>query len=104
MMEGFGSVPIIDEHQRLLGVVSEHDLLEALDDGQRWADLKAEEIMSRTPYSVGQEATMGTLIHVLKASKLIHVPVVDAQNRLVGIVARRDVVRACLDAGIGTNV
>ena len=104
MVEGFGSVPIVDENQRLIGVVSEHDLLTALDSGQRWADLKAQDIMSHNPYSVRQETTVATLIHVLKASDLIRVPVVDAQNHLIGIVARRDVVRACLDAGIGTNI
>lgn len=98
MVEGFGSIPIVDEQQRLIGVVSEHDLLTVLDRGQRWADLKAQDIMSRNPYSVRKETTVATLIHVLKASDLIRVPVVDAKNQLIGIVARRDVVRACLEA------
>jgi CBS domain-containing protein len=104
MVEGFGSVPIVDEQQRLIGVVSEHDLLIALDRGRPWGDLTAQDVMSRNPYSVRQETTVATLIHVLKASDLIRVPVVDAQNHLIGIVARRDVVRACLDEGIGTNI
>jgi CBS domain-containing protein len=99
IVEGFGSVPIVDGQQRLVGVMSEHDLLAALDRGQRWVDLTALDIMSRNPYSVRRETTVATLIHVLKASDLIRVPVVDPQNRLVGIVARRDVVRACLQAG-----
>jgi CBS domain-containing protein len=104
MVEGFGAVPIVDEDQRLIGVVSEHDLLVALDSRQLWADLTAQDIMSRHPYSVMQKTTVATLIHMLKTSDLIRVPVVDAQNHLIGIVARRDVVRACLDAGIGTNI
>lgn len=103
MIEGFGSVPIIDGQQRLIGVVSEHDLLAALDGGRRWEDLKVQDIMSRNPYSVRKETMVTTLIHVLKASDLIRVPVVDARNRLVGIVARRDVVRACLEAGSDAN-
>lgn len=98
MIEGFGSVPIVDEQQRLTGIVSEHDLLTALDVGRRWEDLTAQDIMSRNPYSVRQETTVATLIHVLKASDLIRVPVVDARNQLIGVVARRDVVRACLQA------
>jgi CBS domain-containing protein len=40
-----------------------------------------------------------TLIHVLRASDLIRVPVVDADDKLVGIIARRDVLRAYLAAG-----
>ena len=88
---------LCDEQQRLIGIVSEHDLLAALDGGRRWADLEAQDIMSGNPYSVRKETTVATLIHVLKASDLIRVPVIDARNQLVGIVARRDVVRACLD-------
>ena len=33
MMEGFGSVPIIDTANRLVGIVSENDLLQALRKG-----------------------------------------------------------------------
>ena len=99
MIQGFGSVPIVDDQHRLIGVLSEHDLLASLDRGQRWSDIAAEEVMSRNPYSVRTEMTLGTLVHVLKASDLVRVPVVDAQNKLVGIVARRDVLRACLAAG-----
>lgn len=103
MVEGFGSVPIVDEQQRLIGVVSEHDLLTILDRGQRWVNLKVQDVMSRNPYSVRMETTVATLIHVLKASDLIRVPVVDAENHLVGIVARRDVVRACLNEESGAK-
>ena len=103
MVEGFGSVPIVDEQQRLIGVVSEHDLLAVLDRGERWANLTAQDVMTRNPYSVRMETTVATLIHVLKASDLIRVPVVDAQDHLIGIVARRDVVRACLNVESGSK-
>ena len=99
MTKGFGAVPIVDKGKRLLGVVSEHDLLAALDRGQGWAGVTAKDIMSVNPYSVRPETTVGTLIHVLKESDLIRVPVVSAQNKLVGVVARRDVVRAALKHG-----
>lgn len=99
MIEGFGAVPIVDHQQRLVGIVSEHDLLFSLNQGQPWGDLAAEEIMTRNPYSVRPEMTVATLVHVLQASNLIRVPVVDAQDTLIGIVARRDIVRAYLEAG-----
>lgn len=102
-IEGFGSVPIVDEQQRLVGIVSEHDLLAILDRGQRWSDLTAREVMSGNPYTVRKEMIVATLIHVLKASDLIRVPVVDAQDKLIGIVARRDIVKAVLNAGTVTK-
>jgi CBS domain-containing protein len=99
MIEGFGAVPVVDAEDRLLGIVSEHDLLGALDDGKKLGAVTASDIMTCNPYSIHPEAMIPTLIHVLRASDLIRVPVVDADDKLVGIIARRDVLRAYLAAG-----
>ena len=99
MIEGFGAVPVVDAEDRLLGIVSEHDLLGALDDGKKLGAVTASDIMTCNPYSIHPEAMIPTLIHVLRASDLIRVPVVDAKDKLVGIIARRDVLRAYLAAG-----
>ena len=99
MIEGFGAVPVVDAEDKLLGIVSEHDLLAALDDGHKLGAVTAGEIMTYNPYSIHPEAMLPTLVHVFRASDLIRVPVVDAKDKLVGIIARRDVLRAYLAAG-----
>jgi CBS-domain-containing membrane protein len=97
MVGGFGSVPIVDERGRLVGIVSEYDLLMSLEQGHRWCDVTVAEIMSPNPYSVLPQTDLGTLVHVLLTSELIRVPVIDAAGALIGIVARRDIVRAYLN-------
>jgi len=99
MIEGFGAVPVIDGKRKLAGIVSEHDLLAAIDDGHSLGALTAGDIMTGNPYSVRPETNLGTLVHVLRASDLVRVPVVDAKDRLVGIIARRDVLRTYLSSG-----
>ncbi len=99
MIEGFGAVPVVDARDKLLGIVSEHDLLAALDEGHKLGAVSASEIMTCNPYSIHPEALLSTLVHVFRASDLIRVPVVDAKDKLVGIIARRDVLRAYLAAG-----
>ena len=99
MIEGFGAVPVVDAKDRLLGIVSEHDLLGALDDGHKLGAVTASDIMTFNPYSIHPEAMLPTLVHVFRASDLIRVPVVDAKDKLVGIIARRDVLRAYLASG-----
>ena len=94
------NVPVVDQAKQLTGVVSEHDLLSALDEGQAWSDQTAKDLMTENPYSVPPETTLSTLIHVLTESDLMSVPVVNAGNRLVGVVTRRDVVRAALRPGV----
>jgi CBS domain-containing protein len=90
MIEGFGSVPVLDGRRRLVGIVSEHDLLGAMDDGHELGTVTARDVMTGNPYSVRPETTLGTLVRV---------PVVDEQDRLIGIVARRDVLRTYLGCG-----
>lgn len=99
MIEGFGAVPVIDKTRMLIGIVSEHDLLGAIDDGQSLGALTARDVMTGNPYSVRPETDLGTLVHVLRASDLVRVPVVDAKDRLVGIIARRDVLKTYLSVG-----
>ena len=96
MIEGFGAVPVVDGARKLIGIVSEHDLLAAMDDGHALGELTAVDVMTANPYSVRPETTLGTLVHVLRASDLVRVPVVDAKDRLIGIIARRDILRTYL--------
>ncbi len=99
MIEGFGAVPVVENGRKLTGIVSEHDLLAAIDDGHPLATVSAKDIMTANPYSVRPETTLGTLVHVLRASDLVRVPVVNAKEKLVGIIARRDLLRAYLATG-----
>ncbi|MCA9456002.1 MAG: CBS domain-containing protein [Nitrospiraceae bacterium] len=96
MMEGFGSVPIIDETSKLVGIVSEFDLLKALRKGKNLEDVTAGDIMTANPLSVTQDTNVLTLIDVLQNNHLIRVPVVDSKGKLIGIVARRDLLRGYL--------
>jgi len=103
MIEGFGAVPVVDKQRKLVGIVSEHDLLAAIDDGHGLGKVTAGEIMVGNPYSIRPETNLQTLVHVLRASDLVRVPVVDEKDRLVGIIARRDVLRTYLSAGSSNN-
>lgn len=100
MVEGFGAVPIVDRTNRLVGIVSEHDLLRSLEKGQKWGEVSAKDIMTPNPYSIRPDTDLATLVHVLQVSNLIRVPVVVADDKLVGIVARRDILRAYLNYGV----
>lgn len=96
MAEGCGAVPVVDGAKKLVGIVSEHDLLTAIDGGHPLKAVTAGDIMTANPYAIPQETTLGTLVHVLSASDLVRVPVVDHEGRVVGIVARRDLLRTYL--------
>jgi len=99
MMEGFGSVPIIDSAEKLVGIVSEFDLLKALRKGNKLAEVLAGDIMTPNPISAIQSMDVLALIDILQNNHLIRVPVVDGNGKLIGIVARRDILRGYLQSG-----
>ena len=96
MIEGFGGMPIVDDDRRLVGIVTEFDLLAALDRGLLLSELTAQQIMTGVPISVRKDMDAQRLIHLLKTNHLIRVPVVDQEDRLIGVVARRDILRSYL--------
>jgi CBS domain-containing protein len=88
----------VDEKQKLMGIVTEFDLVAALDSGKRLGNLEAQDLMTREVIRVSPHIDMRTLIGVLQTNHLLRVPVVDQDGKLIGIVARRDVVRGYLSA------
>lgn len=101
MIERFGGVPIVDDGHRLVGLVTEFDLLAALDRGKRLDGLAAHDVMTCEPMRVTPQTDVRTVMHVLQTNHFIRVPVVDREGRLVGLVARRDVLRGYLSSKAG---
>ena len=95
-MGGFGSVPIVDKERKLIGIISEFDLLRTIMSGKELEKITAAEIMTREIVSVNGEALSEEIIDVLQRRHLIRVPVVDKDGKLIGIVARRDILQGYL--------
>ena len=102
--------PVIDENRRVIGVVSEADLLakEALADGQAGipgavagllhhkqhekADaLTAGEMMTHPAVTVRPDDTVEHAARMMYTLRVKRLPVVDAGGHLIGIVSRSDV-------------
>jgi CBS domain-containing protein len=89
-------MPVTDREGRVLGVVSEEDILRALMEQKNLGALTAEDIMSKNLAAVGSETSVEGVMQVLHDEGIVRVPVVDS-GRLVGIISRADVIRAALD-------
>ena len=85
----FGSLPVVDEEGTLVGIVSEYDLLQAMIEGRDLRKILATEIMSAHPVTVTEDQTLVQVADLFQDRYLTRVPVV-RNNKLVGILARRD--------------
>jgi CBS domain-containing protein len=95
-MGGFGSVPITTAGDVVVGIVSEYDILNAIQAGKDLNTVTAKEVMTKTPVAVPEEMSAKEIIAILQSKHLIRVPVVDKNGVLIGIVARRDILMGYL--------
>lgn len=56
--------------------------------------LTVAEIMTREPYTLGPDDTLGTARELLAEHHIRHIPIVSAEGRLIGVVSQRDVLAA----------
>ena len=89
-------MPVTDRDGRVLGVVSEEDILRALMEQKDLGVLTAEDIMSKNLAAVDSETSVESVMQILHDEGILRVPVIDS-GRLVGIISRADVIRAALD-------
>src|SRR5262245_19266889 len=109
---GISAVPVIDRENRVIGIVSEGDLLHRAETGTErrrswWLDMvsstnklageyikshsgKVKDVMTRDVLSVTEETSVAVL---LETNRIKRVPVV-RDGKIVGIVSRANLVRA----------
>ncbi|GGO69243.1 CBS domain-containing protein [Nonomuraea cavernae] len=117
---GISAVPVVDDDRHVIGMVSEADLLRKEEfreqfyrEGyqpplrarlrhpkgrQKAAGDTAAELMSSPAISVSPEASAVSAARLMDSRDVKRLAVVDPDNRLVGIVSRRDLVKLFLRA------
>lgn len=106
-----GGLPVVDAAGRMIGVFSESDLLrEEGQEGSPWLDImvgqdekpgaalqlgtrKVVDIMTRQLTTIAPSASIAEACRLLHDHRLRRLPVVDG-DKLVGMIARADLVRA----------
>jgi len=95
------NAPVVESQsgrKKLLGFVSEQDCLEALSNEMFYGNPSplqtASTLMRKHPVCVSPDADLFALASVFVSHRFRHLPVVDDAQCLLGIVSRRDVLKA----------
>lgn len=84
-----GGIPVVDDSGRLIGIVTNRDLR-----FQDNPDTPIREVMtSENLITVGPKTTITEATEVLRRHRIEKLPVVDADNRLVGLITYRDITK-----------
>jgi len=91
-----GSVLVVDEHDRLLGIFTGRDAVKVLAKGGNAAKVALERAMTREPVTIGPEAKAIDALRMMNDGGFRHVPVVE-RGHIRGIVSRADFKGAEID-------
>jgi len=92
--EHVGSIPIIEDEQsrKLVGIVTDRDLtLRIVAEGLDAKSTKIESIMTRNVVTCSAEDDLQKVVDAMSKYQLRRIPVVDDDNKILGIIAQADV-------------
>lgn len=100
-MEDVGSVPVIDQERTriLIGIVTDRDLaIHVVAEGLDPRSTRIEEVMTRDPVRCKVDEDVEEALDAMKDYQIRRIPVVDEQNRIVGIISQADVATRLKDS------
>ncbi len=87
-----GGIPIVDDSGILIGIVTNRDLRFEKNDGRPIMEVMTSEHL----VTANEGISMADAEEVLQAHKIEKLPVVDANNKLVGLITFRDITRVSI--------
>jgi CBS domain-containing protein len=105
MLEGrFGTLPVVDAHGRLAGIITDRDIAMAASTRQRSAShIAVHEAMSQAVRSCFAEDDLPDALKQMEEGRVRRLPVLDSIGHLAGIVSIDDMVRRALDRPGGVS-
>lgn len=92
----YSGVPVVNEKHEVIGVVTEFDLLFAIQSGKNLRTTTAGELMSK-PICVQEDDEVDTVIAKMIGNGIVRVPVVSDDGRLTGLIARVDILSSIIE-------
>ena len=85
-----GGIPVVDEDNRLVGIVTNRDLR-----FERRLDRQIDDVMTKEHLvTTHQQTDLSAAAQILQENKIEKLPVVDKDNRLVGLITYKDITKA----------
>ncbi len=90
----YSGLPVVDKG-KVVGVVTEFDLLKAVKEGKDLQKIFAEDIMTKEPICVEEGTHVDEIINIMTEQKIIRVPVV-RKGSLIGVISRCDILNSLI--------
>jgi predicted transcriptional regulator len=98
----YSGMAVTDDDGRVAGIVTEFDLLDQIRQERDLSQLTAEDIMTRDVITVDVDTSVGDVVTTLLDRKITRLPVTE-KGKVVGVIARCDILRCYLDPAFITS-
>lgn len=92
-----GALLVLDDAQAVVGIVSERDVVRALSEDPTITSVTVEQIMTKGVVTVTPDTDVADLMRLMTERRIRHVPVVDTDGHLLGLVSIGDAVKVRMD-------
>lgn len=86
---GIGGIPVVDDHQILKGIVTNRDLRFEKNNTRAITEVMTSEKLVTAP----EGTTLATAEEILQENKIEKLPVVNSDNKLIGLITFRDITK-----------
>lgn len=121
-------LPVVDDKNRLIGIITERDIVvfssdlhiiplmsssnwispytdvSKISSSKRGYDLisktNVEKVMTKKLYDVTGDSNWYEIVKLMKSGKINHIPVVDKERKLIGIITRTDMLNYIAEHGL----
>lgn len=94
--KGLGAVSVVDDDNKMLGVLTDGDIRRGLSKGVNFLKRPVTELMTASPKTITKEKLAAQALHIMESNRpkpITVLPVVDAENHVIGLLHMTDLVR-----------
>jgi len=90
----FRHFPVVEDNAHLAGVVSDRDLLRAMNLNKDWNSTNVAQLMTQNVVKVRRETSLSAAVEEILTRRINCLPVVEDDDRVCGIVTSTDLLKA----------
>ena len=85
-----GSIVVVDDAQKCIGIFTERDAIRVVAQNIP-LEGPIEKTMTKNPFTINEDSTFEEAKYVIKSAKIRHLPVIDTNGKIVGLISVRTI-------------
>ncbi|BAB67223.1 CBS domain-containing protein [Sulfurisphaera tokodaii] len=90
-----GALVVIDDNDKIVGIITERDIVKVVAEGK--LDAKVKDYMTRNVIGVTEDTPITDALEIMLDHGFRHLPIIGKDGKVIGIVSIRDLSKAILD-------